>query len=324
MKTLLLLVPLTIASLASFAQKNPYDVGTSSKTTADTTPVSTFAKQFPKMAMADWKPGMKFMTEPVKIKALGMASRIELAPYKSLNFINDQIRQSDYEWKTFVYQSREQRTIKYPTGTTTNTYLIFDCDGKKYEYEFMGDSNALRKATQTYIKKIVYLDEVDKVKEQLMGKTMYVLTTQWMKEDEKGKIVTSEGNQKFVAVTITAVGLGTQDGPCKVVFKQNGSTKEGFLNIRLSCVNKSTGMFGIDFDKALSFDDPKLKYPNIKPAIWTVIQNESMRVGMTKEEAELSWGKPKDITINGAIEEWVYESSGTITFKNGLISLISE
>lgn len=323
MKTYCLCIAL-IGCFTLQAQKSPYDVGTSKTQAKDTTPRSTFAARFKPVPMADWKKGMKFMTEPVKIKALGMASRIELAPYGSQNFINDQLRQSDFEWKTFIYQSREQRVVKYPTGTVTNTYLIFECEGKKYEYEFAGDTNALRKNPKAYIKKIIYLEEVDKVKEELMGKTIYILSSKWMTEDDKGKIVTSEGNQKFVAVTVTAVGLGTQDGPCKIVFKQNNSTKEGFLNVSLSGINRSTGLFGIDFDQAFAMEDPRLKYPKIKPEIWAVIQNESMRIGMSKQEAELSWGKPKEITINGDVEEWLYESGTTLKFKKDLIVQILE
>ncbi len=306
------------------AQKSPYDVSVTNAQPKDSTALSEFAKQFNCLPMADWKAGMKFMTEPLKIKALGSASRIELAPYKSLNFVNDQIRQGDFEWKTFTYQLREMRTVKCATGTCKNTYLIFECEGKKYEYEFFGDTNALRKAPNTYIKKVVFLDEVDRVKPLLMGKTLYVLCSQWMKEDEKGKIVSSDGNQKYVAVTVTSVGLGTQDGPTKVIFKQNGTTKEGFLNIRLSGINKSSGLFGIEFDKAFSFEDPKAKYPKIKSEIWTVIQNESMRVGMTKAEAELSWGKPKELHINGNKEQWIYETSGTLFFEKGILTKIEE
>lgn len=312
---------------STWAQKSPYDVSSNTIEPEDSIPQSEFAKKFPRVIMADWKPGMKFMTEPLKIKALGSASRIELAPYKSLNFVNDQVRQGDFEWKTFTYQSKEMRAVKCATGTCKNTYLIFECEGKKYEYEFIGDTAALRKAPNTYIKKIVYLDEVDKIKTELNGKTLYVLCSQWMKEDEKGKIVNSDGNQKFVAVTVTSVGLGTQDGPSKIVFKQDGTNKEAFINLRLSGINKSSGLFGVDFDKAFSFEDPKKKYPKIKSEIWTVIQNESMRIGMTKEEAELSWGKPDEIhtlTTKGITsEQWVYAAS-YIYFEKGLVSAIQD
>jgi len=323
MKSFLFLL-IVAANASLFAQKSPYDVSASANAPKDSITQSAFAKKFPRIIMADWKPGMKFMTEPLRIKALGSASRIELAPYKSLNFVNDQVRQGDFEWKTFTYQLKEMRTVKCATGTCKNTYLIFECEGKKYEYEFIGDTAALRKAPNTYIKKIVYLDEVDKIKAELNGKTLYVLCNQWMKEDEKGKVVNSDGNQKFVAVTVISVGLGTQDGPSKIVFKQDGTTKEAFINLRLSGINKSSGLFGVDFDKAFSFEDPKKKYSKIKNEIWTVIQNESMRVGMTKEEAELSWGKPKEIVMNGSTEQWVYETSGTLTFKNGVVIKIDE
>jgi hypothetical protein len=41
-------------------------------------------------------------------------------------------------------------------------------------------------------------------------------------DDKKGKMVNSDGNQKFIEVRLTSLGLG----------KQDGTTKEAFINLR--------------------------------------------------------------------------------------------
>jgi hypothetical protein len=252
---------------------------------------------------------------------------INLSPYQSKSSFTSRIKQSDFAWKTFVYQGLEVRSVSCRRGTCQRTYLIFNCEETKYEYEYIGDTTELRNATGlNTIDKLVYLDEVDSVKANLVGKTIYIMTNQWTKDDETGQGRYSFTNPKFVAVTITSVGLGSQDGPSKVVFKQVGTDTEAYLNVRLSGINKESGVFGFDFDKIFQFDNPKLKYPNISSSVWTTIQNGKVSIGMTKQECELSWGKPTDInktvTGNYITEQWVYSLSRYLYFKNGILKTI--
>ena len=37
-----------------------------------------------------------------------------------------------------------------------------------------------------------------------------------------------------------------------------------------------------------------------------------------------SWGKPKEILMNESTEQWVYETSGILPFKNGLVIKMDE
>jgi len=329
MKKYIATIVVLVFATITFGQVNSYDVLAKSpkQETTNISGKSEFVKQFPFINMADWRPGMRFMTEPLRDKSYVSNSQIKLSPYKSKNSYSTQINQVDYEWKTFVFQGIEQRKVSCPRGKCQRSYLIFDNEGKKFEFEFVGDTTELRNATVfNTIDKLVYLDEVDKAKELLVGKTLYIMTSQWMKDDEKGQGRYSFTNPKFVAVTVTSIGLGLQDAPSKVVFKQNESENESYLNIRLSGINKDTGIFGFDFDKVFQFEDPKLKYPEIKNEIWLLIQKGKVMAGMTKKECELSWGKPKDInkTVTGTdiSEQWVYSTSSYLYFKNGILETI--
>jgi hypothetical protein len=328
MKNLILALSLLLFTNISFGQSNPYDVLTkpSNKNSSDFSYKSEFAKQFPKINIVDWKPGMKFMTEPFRDKSGSSSSQIDLSPYKSKDKYPERLNQADYQWKTFIYRGLEQRNVDCPRGTCQRTYLIFDCEGVKYESEFVGDTTELRNAKRNFISKLVYLDEVDKAKELLVGKTLYIITRQWFKDNEKGIGVWNLSNPIFIPVIVTSIGLGTQDGPCKIVFKQINSENETYLNVRLSGINKAIGVFGIDFDKAFQFDDPKSYYPSISDDNWTIIQTGGVKIGMTKQECELSWEKPKSINKNVVAneihEQWVYSTSKFLYFKNGILESI--
>ena len=329
MKNFTIVLTVSLYATVTFGQTNPYDVVTkpAKKESSENSSKSDFTKKFPYVNMVDWKSGMRFMTEPIRDKSMSSFSQINLSPYQSKNSYSGQIKQADFAWKTFTYKGLEVRVVSCPRGTCKRTYLLFDCDGVKYEHEYVGDTSELRQADNlSSIDNLVYVDEVDSVKTLLVGKTIYIMTSKWMKDDETGRGRYSFSNPKFVAVTVTSVGLGSQDGPSKLVFKQTEAEAEAYLNIRLSGINKASGVFGFDFDQIFQFEDPKLKYPAISLEVWASIQNGRAIVGMTREECELSWGKPNDInktiTGNDITEQWVYGLSSYLYFKNGILTTI--
>ena len=331
MKNVIMILIFLLFTTVVIGQTNTYDVVTKPKKqpTERTSLKSDFAKQFPYVNPVDWKPGMRFMAEPVRDKISSSLSTINLSPYKSKNSQISKIKQADFQWKSFVYLGLEIRSVKCPRGRCERTYLVFDCEGEKFEFEYIGDTTELRKsAGLNSIDKLVFLEEVDALRASLVGKTLYIITNQWMKDDETGQGKFSLDNPKFVAVSVISVGLGSQDGPSKVVFKQVGTDTEFYLNIRLSGINKAYGVFGFDFDKVFQFDDPKLKYPSISDVVWSSIQAGKVSVGMTDQECELSWGKPseknKTMTGNDITEQWVYSLSSYLYFKNGILETIQK
>ena len=329
MKNLFTTLTFLLFATIVFGQ-NSYDIVTKTLKSSDNVKTkSDFAKQFPFINPVDWKAGVKFMTVPLRDRSTDSYSTINLSPYQSKNSYDSNIKQSDFQWKTFTYLGLEVRDVNCPRGTCQRTYLLFDCESKKYEYEYIGDTTELRnsKGLNNSINNLVYLDEVDSVKSALVGKRVYVITSKWMKDDESGIGRYSFENPQYIAVKITSVGLGTQSEPSKIVFKQIGTDTEAYLNIRLSGINNPYRN-ALEFDEAFQFDDPKLKYPNISRSVWTSIQNGKVNVGMTKQECELAWGKPQSInkTISGKdkSEQWVYSLSSNLYFKNGILTTIQD
>lgn len=78
-------------------------------------------------------------------------------------------------------------------------------------------------------------------------------------------------------------------------------------------------------DKHFIIGNPYKKYPSVKN--WQLVKKGKVRLGMSKQEATLSWGKPKDInrtqTYNGTHEQWVYDD-GYLYFENGKLTAIQD
>jgi len=297
--------------------QNPYNVKAASE--EEKIPQKTLSKEekfvsenFPFINMADWQPGMKFIIEP---DYLDIDNRLDLKPRKNSSY-SEQPLQKDYAWKIV-----ELKEVK---NSTNKSYFTFECEGQKLIYVSPLNLSDLKKSLSfSHINHLVYLKDIDKSKELLLNKQLYILTERWLKENEaKGEYIHS---QKFVPVTITNIGMGETDGPVKIIFKTADGT-ENFLNVRFSGINTSSKIFGIDFVDAFSFDNPRDLYPEISDEMWTMIQNGRVKIGMTKTEAELAWGKPKEINTDiygsSSQEQWVYSSSSYIYFENGKLSAI--
>ncbi|WP_379136564.1 stalk domain-containing protein [Paenibacillus sp. sgz500958] len=71
--------------------------------------------------------------------------------------------------------------------------------------------------------------------------------------------------------------------------------------------------------------DPTKLY-KFSSSMWAKIKAGKISVGMTKQQVELSWGKPSDIaTLTGGgvkVETWSFGNFNYVTFTNGLVSMI--
>ncbi len=60
--------------------------------------------------------------------------------------------------------------------------------------------------------------------------------------------------------------------------------------------------------------------------IWSAIEEGNVFVGMSIEQARMSWGKPKKVnkTVNQNIvhEQWVYDNGNYLYFENGVLTTI--
>lgn len=69
---------------------------------------------------------------------------------------------------------------------------------------------------------------------------------------------------------------------------------------------------------------PSIKFPKIRN--WKLVKEGEIRIGMNRDEVEMSWGVPYDInttiTSNGTHEQWVYRNKGYVYFNNGIVDSI--
>ncbi len=82
------------------------------------------------------------------------------------------------------------------------------------------------------------------------------------------------------------------------------------------------------FEECFTLRDPHAKYKGWTERVWKSIDKGTVFVGMTKEQARLSWGDPDDInrtvTRHSTDEQWVYDGygHGYLYFTNGRLTAI--
>jgi hypothetical protein len=336
MKILFLFISVFLSSSFAIAQ-NVYDVTPRTKNgdnEVDTTLTKEelFIKEnFPTILTADWVKGMRFMfeIEPNKYSVfpLGLYN-----PNNDEAISSKKLSPFDYEGKIFTIVNVESRAIDCPIGECISTCIIFDCEGVRFEFCYSGSQDEMRRDNDAVLLNgLTYLDEVDKAKRLLLNKELYILTPHWRTVNEEGKVQGIE-KQKFEKITITNVGVGSLRNPVRLVFEDENE-ETYFIDIRFSNTNlrEITSKVLIkhtrnSFVDKLAFDDPYQKYQNISPEIWSVIQQEKVQVGMTKQECELSWGKPESInetTTDFAVsEQWVFDTGSFLYFDNGILTTI--
>lgn len=303
----------------SNAQTN-YNVAPKKNTTETTNSnvslEETFAKKhFPYIHMANWKKGMRFIVQTPE-KDL-YSSSINLRPYKSKTFSN-RIEQKDFKGKIFTVEDVEEREVKCPRGKCIRTYIIFNCESKKYEYEFIGSREEMLKAKAFInIDRLVYIDEIDKARELLIDKKLYFTA------------IPLSRHPRFIPVTIKNVGVSNSTlwGNVKIIYATDDN-KEYEVSLSLSGTNDHPYR-NKNFYNTFSFDNPKDEYPDISDENWVYIQYMNVKIGMSKKECTLAWGKPEKVNKNiskyESSEQWVYSSNRYLYFDtNGKLSHIQK
>lgn len=131
---------------------------------------------------------------------------------------------------------------------------------------------------------------------------------------------------KFSPVTVVDISVGEFENlPVKFVLK-TANGKIGFMSVNLSGSNQSEKYrHSFSFNNMFLTYNPKLKY-KYSPAIWKLIQNETVQIGMTARQVKLSIGEPRDINYSssrsGSTEQWIYgENPSTYYyFKKGVLT----
>lgn len=330
MKTLILI----FASLFSFSSgliaQSPYSVQNINKSEPKPEEISVESKftdeNFQYIPMNKWKEGMKFLVlfREEYDKGRGIDG---MFPYtKSTKFSLNYISKEEFKWKIFTFKYSEYRK----NGLL---YLVFNCEGKMFVYNSLRPESYFRDGHDVFMRDLVYVDEIDKAKELLLGKTLYIMSDSWYNDNlSKGGSPSSEKSKQFVPVVIKSIGvneLTSTTQPIKVIFEtENGN--EFYVAIKFTNTNNlhcgKREWYNIErenkaiFYNVFSFSDPHLKYPHINSEVWQKIQEGNVAVGMTEEECTLSWGKPKEINRSSyGSDQWVY-SGQYLYFDDGKLT----
>lgn len=178
---------------------------------------------------------------------------------------------------------------------------------------------------------LALLRDMKAAAESYRGKT-YWITQGWLPQlGENGSISFSNTvtYKKYMPVTVTDILASYSNyQPIRVVVR-NDAGQEGYFDMAASQTNRqhsSLDKVGAEaFEQYLVTTDPKLahKWP---AKIWDDIENQKVFVGMTAEQARMSWGEPSMVnrtTLAGRSEEqWVYGSRGYLYVTNGTVSAI--
>lgn len=288
---------------------------------------------FPFIKISDWSPGMRFTIVPNYIMD---DNRLMIYPVIDNIYTSTGIKQNDFVGKIFTLKDVVEMRVDDYKGNSMRIRLIFQSDNSEYYYEIVGTRDSLRKSkvSSDFIFGMAYLNEIDTARSTLIGKKVYMLKKEWLKESEKnikGEVVEMK---KLVPVTITNIGISNVYGCVKVVFKYNNS--EFFVNVRLSGINSESGYIRNGsgwnaewylFEDIFKFKNPKTSYPNISAQHWQLIQQSRVVRGMSKEACLLSWGKPNDVNKTtgsyGVHEQWVYYGN-YLYFENGKLTTIQD
>lgn len=171
---------------------------------------------------------------------------------------------------------------------------------------------------------IVPVADIDYARNKWLGKMFWSAKKGIATYNETTEKFGSIKFKKYSPVKVVDVVAGRyEDKPVRFIL-QTPSGEEGFVDVNLSGTNVSYTLRDYGrFEENFFTEDPKKIY-KWSSEVWTAIEEEKVFIGMTAEQARMSWGKPKEInkTITGNVEheQWVYGSGSYLYFDNGILT----
>lgn len=301
-------------------------------------------ENFPYRSLCDWTDGMRFMVIPG-----------DRDTYLNI-FIdagtNKEIATGTLKHKILVYRGYEITD----RGWIHLNFEVQD-DSKRriyHEVRNLSFSDYCQKIAGGGVPSLAYLDEVDKAKEVLVGKTLYTLTEIFYKDDSSSR----NGYREYplsvdTKLTVTGVGVGTREFPVKIVC-QDEQGRKYFQLCTLSHTN--CGLNDNDFiaknenhlfDQSFSFTqkfadehartkaDPTKDFSalpktgptsptNTRYMSFAGLVTGTVDKGATKELTRLSKGEPdKKWTNKDGTVTWWYADGTELTFsKKGIVTKV--
>lgn len=260
----------------------------------------SLANSFVPQPFAKWQAGKPFY---VTSERIGLVVKPEESEQPALATGN-----------ILIYQ--EFRNVTDLTGEEVVELVMSLKDNPKMRYSYRTNATAekLNERANLEIPFAIDLDLLNDVKIALVGKELYVKTPNW--NDINGNAV---NGRQFIPVHITDVVPANEVYPYMVIFNDDNNEKHALY------MSAAAGMRWMPrvFHTLFSFDNPRLNYPQITEEIWNSIINARVMKGMTKNEAKLAVGNPRNIDRghdnSSAYEQWSYSDGRYLIFQDGLL-----
>lgn len=254
--------------------QNDYIVTTPSNQEVATSEEEQFiAGNFPLQPLCKWTPGMKFMFVP--------SSKDMFLPTLSKYDTEKGIDNSVLKHKILTFTGTEEKSQKISDDTHYSTRFIFEYEDEKYYYEIknMRLDEICIKAPRAGINGLVYLKDVDTAKELLTGRKIYIQSESVRVDDPN-----SYSGYRDVALplnteaTVTAVGVGSQAYPVKIIFKDTQG-QSYYLELALSRTNSGLDLKDFQGEKKMKYFSNAISFTNKR--LGTLESLKSKYMGLT-------------------------------------------
>ena len=280
---------------------------------------------FPTIPMYKWDKTTKFMFP----KNVLDESDIDI----SSSFKYDESFNSRDLWGKIVTVDRiYEKKVRCPRGRCLRTCIDFVCEGHIFTYEYIYSMEKLADESTTFkTVDLVYLGDIDIVKDKMIGMCLYSTNTCFGIPVEKDN--NKDSFLQYAKYEVVDAGTSMVSTYPVRLFLRGENGDNFYVDMVLSKTNQpkissnfSYIKYPYTFQENFTFDNPRDKYPDISDETWKHIQRRIAKIGMTKKECRLALGIPKskntDINSNGVtFEQWVYHSM-YVYFKDGRISYI--
>jgi hypothetical protein len=210
----------------------------------------------------------------------------------------------------------------------------------------MEDNNQIYVGSGTdSIDGIAIVSEIDHARKEYLGKTLWLKRTYLETYNESKELSEETSFPKMVTIqdlkkadldkiklkkyspvkVIDVVAGWNNDNPIRFILRTN-SGQEGYDDVTITGSNvPSILRETFTFESTFLLYDPR-KMNKWSKKVWNAIESEKVFVGMTADQAKLSWGEPEVInkTTTGKmrLEQWVYRSGNYLYFENGVLRAI--
>lgn len=297
----LILTPLLTSCFTGIESTKKVSLSREDKKLSNPTREEKLMAQIEPAPLQNWDMGRSFLVTDNKAMLI-LQPREGLVP----------IPPDSIKGKIFEFAGIESKINVAGTPTVTILFsdgiFIYGYDtGKEFE-------DAMTDIKSDQIPMLIDLEMVAQARNILLNQKLWTKTNLWY--DKDGNRI---NGKKFVEVTVKDIKPGDLVFPLLVEIRTIND-ESAFIYMNFGSANNESR----SFSNLFSLSDIKKHYPNIDPDTWIYISEGRLKEGMTKEEARLSLGNPKNVSsghdYSQTLDIWNYENGKTLWFEDGKLT----